>query len=103
MELGIKLNGIYNSLPKIFGFLSFLIALIALAGLNVSLLLLKQQGFPSVFLIQLPMVSFFLGIIGLFTQKRSRLFAIWGLSLSVFLFIFTFLMVVLSLGINYKP
>lgn len=102
MEWGIKKNGGNRRLPTISGFLSFLIALISLAGLNVTLLL-KTPGFPAVFLIQLPLVGFFLGIIGLITQKRSRLYAIWGLSLSIFLLIFTLLMVVSTLGINYKP
>jgi hypothetical protein len=47
--------------------------------------------------------AFFLGVIGLFTRRRSRLFAIWGLALCISLLIFTFLMVISSLCINYKP
>ncbi|CAH2715942.1 hypothetical protein BACCIP111895_03126 [Neobacillus rhizosphaerae] len=102
MELGIKKKAKHKSLPTISGFLSFLIALISLAGLNVALLI-KEKVFPGIFIYQLPMLSIFLGIIGLFTRKRSRLYAIWGISLSIFLFIFTLLMVVSSLSINYKP
>lgn len=102
MELGIKKKGGGRRLPTISGFLSFLIALISLAGLNVALLI-KNSGFPGVFIIQLPILGFFLGVTGLFTWRRSRLFAIWGLSLCIFLLIFTFLMVISSLSINYKP
>jgi hypothetical protein len=102
MELGIKKKNKSNRLPTISGFLSFVIALIALAGLNVALLI-KEKVFPGVFIIQLPILGFFLGVIGLFTRRRSRLYAIWGLSLSLFLLIFTFLMVISSLSINYKP
>lgn len=102
MELGIKKKAGGRRLPTISGFLSFLIALISLAGLNVALLI-KNSVFPGVFIIQLPILGFFLGVIGLFTRRRSRLFAIWGLSLCIFLLIFTFLMVISSLSINYKP
>jgi len=102
MELGINKKGGNRHLPTISGFLSFLIALIALAGLNVALLI-KEKVFPGVFIVQLPILGFFLGVIGLFTRSRSRLYAIWGLSLCIFLLIFTLLMVVSSLSINYKP
>ncbi|MFK9092677.1 hypothetical protein [Bacillus salipaludis] len=102
MELGIKKKGGNRRLPTISGFLSFLIALISLAGLNVALLI-KEKVFPGVFIIQLPIVGFFLGLLGLITRSRSRLYAIWGLSLSIFLLLFTLLMVVSSLSINYKP
>ncbi|MBS4215312.1 MULTISPECIES: hypothetical protein [Neobacillus] len=102
MELGVKKKRGDRRLPTISGFLSFLVALISLAGLNVALLI-KEKVFPGVFIIQLPIVGFFLGVIGLFTLKRSRLYAIWGLSLNIFLLIFTLLMIISSLGINYKP
>ncbi|MCM3570673.1 hypothetical protein [Neobacillus mesonae] len=102
MELGIKKKHRSNRLQTISGFLSFVIGLISLAGLNVALLM-KEKVFPGMFIIQLPMLGFVLGMIGLFTRRRSRLHAVWGLSISLFLFIFTFLMIISSLGINYKP
>ncbi|WP_042454411.1 hypothetical protein [Neobacillus dielmonensis] len=102
MELGVKNKGLLQRIPAIFGFLSFLSALIALAGLNVGLLI-QGSLFFGLFVFQLPFVGFFLGIVGLFTEKRSRLFAIWGFSLCLFLLVFAFLMIILSLGINYKP
>ncbi|MFJ7728708.1 hypothetical protein ACIQXV_21555 [Neobacillus sp. NPDC097160] len=102
MELGIKKKGGGRRLPTISGFLSFLIALIGLAGLNVALLL-KVPIFPRTFIVELPLVGFFLGLLGLITRKRSRLYAIWGLSLSIFLLLFTLLMIIAGLSINPKP
>ncbi|EKN71057.1 hypothetical protein BABA_02742 [Neobacillus bataviensis LMG 21833] len=102
MELGIKKKRGNRRLPTISGFLSFLIALISLAGLNVALLI-KNSEFPGLFILQLPIVGFFLGLAGLVTLRRSRLYAIWGLSLNIFLLIFTLLMVIASLSINPKP
>ena len=78
MELGIKKKGGGRRLPTISGFLSFLIALISLAGLNVALLM-KVPAFPGIFIVQLPIVGFFLGLLGLITRRRSRLYAIWGI------------------------
>ncbi|MFJ5716715.1 hypothetical protein [Neobacillus sp. NPDC093127] len=102
MELGIKKKGGGRRLPTISGFLSFLIALISLAGLNVALLM-KVPVFPGIFIVQLPIVGFFLGLFGLITRRRSRLYAIWGLSLCSFLLLFTLLMIIVSLVINPKP
>ncbi|MFO1443746.1 hypothetical protein KDN24_11090 [Bacillus sp. Bva_UNVM-123] len=88
--------------PTITGFLSFLITLIALAGLNVSLLL-ESDEFPDFFLIKLPLIGLILGLFGIVTQKRSRLYAFWGIVLSLFILVFTFMMFGLSWTINPKP
>ncbi|MBS4189665.1 hypothetical protein KHA94_05495 [Bacillus sp. FJAT-49705] len=106
MELEVKQKKKWQSRREgastVTGFLSFLLALIALAGLNVSLLL-KSDEFPDFSLIKLPIIGLILGLVGLFTQKRSRLYAAWGIFLCLFLFIFTFLMFGLSWIINPKP
>ncbi|MBO0960489.1 hypothetical protein J1P26_12365 [Neobacillus sp. MM2021_6] len=102
MELGIKKKGGNRRLPTISGFLSFLVALLSLAGLNVALLV-KNAEFPGIFIVQLPIVGFFLGLAGLVTVRRSRLYAIWGLTLNIFLLVFTLLMMIAALSINPKP
>ena len=103
LEMSNKDRGKQRKLPTISGFLSFLIALIALAGVNIALLI-EIDDFPKMFLVNLPIVGFFLGLFGLITAKRSRLYAFWGIGISLFLLIFTFLMIGLSwVGINPKP
>ncbi len=84
------------------GLLSFLTALVALAGLNIGLLL-DGEEFPDFFLIRLPMIGLALGIVGLFANKRSRHNAIWGIGLCLFIYLFTFLMFGLAWIINTKP
>lgn len=91
-----------GKMTTITGFLSFLIGLIALAGLNVSLLL-DSDDFPRFYLIELPTFGLVLGFLGLLTRKRSRLYAFWGMGISLFILIFTFLMFGLAWSINPKP
>jgi hypothetical protein len=92
-----------RKLPTISGFLSFLISLIALTGVNIALLM-DVPDFPRTFLVELPIVGFFLGLLGLITTKRSRLYAFWGIGISLFILVFTFLMIGISwVGINPKP
>lgn len=103
LEMSNKDNGKQRKLPTISGFLSFLIALLALAGVNIALLM-DFDDFPELFLVQLPIAGFFLGLFGLITTKRSRLYAFWGIGLSLFILVFTFLMIGLSwVAINPKP
>lgn len=84
------------------GWLSFLTALVALAGLNIALLL-DSDEFPDFFLIRLPLIGLALGVLGLITKNRSKLYALWGIGLCLFILIFTFLMVGLAWSINPKP
>ncbi|WP_147536166.1 hypothetical protein [Bacillus marasmi] len=103
LEMSNKNEEKQRKLPTIAGFLSFLIALIALAGVNITLLM-DIDDFPETFLVSLPIVGFFLGLLGLITSKRSRLNALWGIGISLFILLFTFLMIGLSwVGINPKP
>lgn len=103
MELGVKKKIKRDgTLQTWTGFLSFVIGLIALAGLNAALLL-ETKAFPETVLVQLPLIGLFLGIVGLFTRKRSRLCAWWGIGICVFLFVFTFMMFGLAWSINPKP
>jgi len=103
LEMNNKNKGKQRKLQTISGFLSFLIALIALAGVNIALLM-DIDDFPKMFLVNLPIVGFFLGLFGLITSKRSRLYALWGIGISSFILVFTFLMIGLSwVGINPKP
>ncbi|MFB6468860.1 hypothetical protein ACE38V_19065 [Cytobacillus sp. Hz8] len=103
LEMNHKNKGKQRKLPTISGFLSFLIALIALAGVNITLLI-DIDDFPEMFLVNLPIVGFLLGLLGLITSKRSRLYAFWGIGVSLFILVFTFLMIGLSwAGINPKP
>lgn len=103
LEMNNENKGKQRKLSTISGFLSFLIALIALAGVNVALLI-DIDEFPDMFLVNLPIVGFFLGLLGLITSKKSRLYAFWGIGISLFILIFTFLMIGLSwVGINPKP
>ncbi len=102
MELEMNKENL-RKLPAISGFLSFLVALIALAGVNIALLM-DIDDFPEMFLINLPIVGFFLGLFGLITSKKSRLHALWGIGISLFILVFTFLMIGLAwVGINPKP
>lgn len=89
-------------IPTVTGFLSFIIAIISLAGLNIALIM-DYDDFPDFFLIKLPLAGLILGGIGIFTQKRSRLFSIWGILLCLFIYIFTFMMFGLAWSINPKP
>lgn len=89
-------------LPTILGFLSFVVALIALAGVNITLLI-ETDNFPKMFLINLPIIGFFLGMFGLITSKKIRSYAFLGIGISSFILVFTFLMIGLSWGINPKP
>jgi hypothetical protein len=103
MELGVKkMTKRTRQLPTISGFLSFLIGLIALAGLNGGLIL-ETEAMPEFFIIRLPFLGLILGVIGLFTRKRSKLYAIWGISICIFIYIFIFLMFGLAWSINPKP
>ncbi|MEH6944532.1 hypothetical protein, partial [Bacillus sp. JJ722] len=85
--------------PTITGLLSFLLALFLLAMFNVAILT-EAESIPVTFYSQISIIGFFLGIVGLFTKKHSRLFAIWGMSLHVFLLVFQFMMIGLSWMIN---
>jgi len=101
MELKIKKNR--RSFQPLAGFFSFLIALVALAGLNASLLF-ERDVFPDFFIIKLPIIGLAIGFIGLWTKRRSKMYAYWGISLNVFILIFTFLMIGISWTlINPKP
>ncbi|NWN98279.1 MAG: hypothetical protein HLX45_12320 [Bacillus sp. (in: Bacteria)] len=103
MELEIKKEHFAKiKFQKIAGFLSFLIGLISLAGMN-AYLLLEADVLPDFFFNQLPMVGIILGIIGLFTRKSTRLYAWWGLGLNIFIYVFIFLMIVFAWSINAKP
>ena len=85
----------------LFGSLSFIVSLVALAGLNVSLLS-KSDDFPYFFIVTLPIIGLALGVLGLFTRK-SKALALWGIGLCLFIFLFTFLMIGLAWSINPKP
>jgi archaellum biogenesis protein FlaJ (TadC family) len=103
LEMNNKNKGNLRKLPVISGFLSFLVALIVLVGVNIALLI-DIDDFPKMFLVDLPIVGFFLGLLGLITSKKSRLNALWGIGISLFILVFTFLMIGLSwVGINPKP
>lgn len=100
MELEINKKRV--GITTITGLLSFLVALVSLAGLNIGLLL-DSDEFPDFFLVKLPIVGIILGLIGLVTKGHSRLYAIWGIGLCLFIFIFTFMMFGLAWVINPKP
>lgn len=85
----------------LFGSLSFIVSLVALAGLNASLLLGADE-FPAFFLLRLPSIGLALGVLGLFTRK-SKVSAICGIGLCLFIFLFTFMMFGLAWSINPKP
>ncbi|MEQ2526853.1 hypothetical protein EKG37_22410 [Robertmurraya yapensis] len=98
LEITKKRSGI----TTIIGLLSFLVALVALASLNIGLLL-DSDEFPDFFLVRLPMIGLALGVVGLFTKKNSRLYAFWGIGLCLFILLFTFMMFGLAWMINPKP
>lgn len=87
--------------PTLFGSLSFVVSLVALAGLNASLLL-KSDQFPYFFIVTLPAIGLALGVLGLFTRK-SKATALWGIGLCFFIFLFIFLIIGLAWSINPKP
>ncbi|MBT2757930.1 hypothetical protein J7E71_18820 [Mesobacillus foraminis] len=101
MELEIK-NNRSKKFKTFSGFLSFLLALISLAGLNATLLL-KTEGFPDLFLVQLPTLGLFVGGVGLLTKRKKHLYTWCGIGLNTFILLFTLLMILFSLSINYKP
>ncbi|MCR8643318.1 hypothetical protein NV379_11705 [Paenibacillus sp. N1-5-1-14] len=93
-----------SKFSKMTGFISFLIGLVLLAILNISLL--TQKGTMDGLLnpiIYFSLISFVLGVVGLFAFKRFRLFAIWGIGISAFCLIFLVLMFGLSWSINPRP
>lgn len=103
MELEIKKKRPNRKkIHTITGFISFLSGLIALAGYNATMLL-KTEDFPEFFLLQLPVLGLFFGVVGLFTRRRSRLYAWWGIGLNLFMLVFTFMMFGLAWSINPKP
>ncbi|WP_042349198.1 hypothetical protein [Bacillus massiliigorillae] len=89
-------------LPTITGFLSFLLGLLALAVLNV-VFMTQAENLPDFFLIHLPVIGIVLGIAGLFTIKHSRFFAIWGISIHVFVLLYLFIMFGLAYTVNPTP
>jgi len=102
MELEIKKKSTFSKLVGLAGILSFVWGLFSLAILNVALLL-KTETFPHFFLIKNPMFGIIFGVIGLFTRRRPRLYAWWGVGINIFILLFTFLMFMLAWTINAKP
>ncbi|MFG6494636.1 hypothetical protein P8610_04710 [Fictibacillus sp. UD] len=91
-----------RKLQTLTGFISFSIGLIVLAVLNI-LLLIEPMELPEFLLFSLPFIGVILGVIGLFTKNRSRLYAWWGIGLNLFIYVFIGLMFVLAWSINAKP
>lgn len=102
MELEIKKKSLISKWIGLAGILSFVWGLFSLAILNAALLL-KTESFPDFFLVKNPMFGIIFGVIGLFTRRRPRLYAWWGLGINVFILLFTFLMFMLAWMINAKP
>ncbi|MEZ7794368.1 hypothetical protein [Niallia circulans] len=102
MELVLKRQRIRSTKNTWTGLVSFLLSLVALIGINLGLIF-EVDIFPELVFTQIPFISLILGIIGLFTKKRSRAFAIMGISLSVFIFVFFIMMFGLAWSINPKP
>jgi hypothetical protein len=103
MELEVKKKSTNRKkFQTITGFVSFLLGLIGLAGLNGAMLL-ETVDYPELFLYYFPILGAFFGIIGLFTKNRSRLHAWWGLGINLFILLFTAMMFILAWSINAKP
>lgn len=97
MELAMKIKSKVAGIP---GLVSIISALLGLAYFNVEYLTKMNTSIsPYVFFI---MASVFSGIVGLFS-KKSRLYAIWGLGIGIFLVVHLILMIFFSININYKP
>ena len=97
MELAMKIKSKVACIP---GLVSIISALLGLAYFNVEYLTKMNTSIsPYVFFI---MASVFSGIVGLFS-KKSRLYAIWGLGIGIFLVVHLILMIFFSININYKP
>ncbi|KRG12584.1 hypothetical protein [Lederbergia galactosidilytica] len=92
----------HHSFLAVVGLISFLLGLFSLAGLNAGLIL-KTDIIPGFLFYQLPFLGLFLGLIGLFTGKRSRLYAFWGIALNAFILVFITMMFILAWMINVKP
>lgn len=102
MELVLKKQRIRSTKNTWTGLVSFLLSLVALTGINLGLIF-EVDIFPELVFTKIPFISLLLGIIGLFTKRRSRAFAIMGISLSVFIFVFFIMMFGLAWTINPKP
>ncbi|TCN26146.1 hypothetical protein [Mesobacillus foraminis] len=100
MEL--EITRVKRKLQTATGFVSFLGGIMALAGLNASMLI-ETDVFPDTMLVKLPLLGLFLGVFGLVTRNRSRMYAWWGIGLNLFILVFTFMMFGLSWTINAKP
>lgn len=102
MELVLKKNENSKRSYTITGLFSFCCAIMALFVLNLYIIT-KFEHVPDFFVNELPMIGIILGIIGTMTKTRSRKFALWGIALNVFIYLFIFLMFGLSWSINPKP
>ncbi|PAD87626.1 hypothetical protein CHH55_12180 [Niallia circulans] len=102
MELVLKKQRIRSTKNTWTGLVSFLLSLVALTGINLGLIF-EVDIFPELVFTKIPFISLLLGIIGLFTRNGSRAFAIIGISLSVFIFVFFIMMFGLAWTINPKP
>lgn len=104
MELEVnnrKCNGsTKKKVATVTGFISFLLSLLSLMIINITLL--TGHG-GMIGFVYISILGFFLGIVGLFTKKGSRLYAVWGVSLNLFVVIFPFIMFILAYTINAKP
>ncbi|KAB7672669.1 hypothetical protein [Bacillus sp. B1-b2] len=84
------------------GLLSFCFSLVSLVGVNISLIV-KVDVFPEFVFFQLPTISIILGLLGLVLKDRANTYAIIGIILSLFIFIFFIMMFGLAWTINPKP
>lgn len=106
MELGFlrkkRENHLTNKKNTITGTISLCLALLAMFLLNIGLVS-KTNYFSLDLIFTTTQVSLVFGVIGLITRKNRRTYAIWALSLCLFIFLFSFLMIGLSWMINPKP
>ncbi|UNL82893.1 hypothetical protein [Priestia koreensis] len=104
MELnaGKKKSKPSRSLQTFTGLLSFLCGLLALAMINIGLLL-QDANVPNFFVTSLPFIGLLLGVLGLFTKERSRLYAWWGIGINSSIFLFIFIMFGLAWTVYPQP
>lgn len=102
MELVLKKQSIRLTKNTWTGLVSFLLSLFSLMVINL-VLIFKVDIFSELVFTKIPLASLILGVIGLFTKSKSRTFAIMGISLSIFIFVFFIMMFGLAWTINPKP
>ncbi|WP_313893136.1 hypothetical protein [Psychrobacillus sp.] len=97
-----KKNQPFRTKETVTGTISILLALFALFMINVALIV-NSSFMPTGIIRNCLIGAMIFGLAGLFTNKRNRTFALWGLAISGFITFFFFFMIGFAWSINPMP